>query len=905
MKGIGKKARILAMALAAVCFLEFCTADLTWAQKNVLNGSNSILTNGILNGYITNGYITKEGTAIQKGEPASQPNTGNSTQDRSFASQPNSGSTIQEEGSAPQQGSGNGIPEGEADPEGESALQKNTGNIPQEEETSSQPNTGNPAKEEAFIQGAGTVPPLNTGNPAKEEEPVPQQDSGDAAQPAGQSGTAESETLTYGNYEYKITDSGTAAITGYSGKEKALSIPSKIGQAAVSSIAPYAIASLDAERVTIPSSVRTVEANAFSRSYYIKQVTVEGKDTLFADSAFYFVQGITFVCASNSKAYIYARENKAKASLTDGIDLAKAKISLGKKTIVQNESDDMRVSVTVTVDGKKLQEGRDYTCTWPSYFEKNSVGEKKVTVTAVPYNDGYYTGSKTAAYQVIPMASKALYATKKITASSIQLTWSKVEGVSGYYLYRCGISSAKYKLVADISKQSKSSYTDKGLKKNTGYKYRLVPYQKANGKIYKAKATDLTAYTASGKAAVNSKKKVKMKTRKISLKAAVNTDTYKQNWAQVSPVSDFFDAKGRYTIAYSDAKYVYIQILDNSTLKVTKTIKAKKRYSLVGAVAGGPDGNYYIVWGQRNWKSGGVVLDVSKYNAKGKFIKSCKLYNTGDNMDTADPFEAGNCAVAFQGNVLVCSYARQMNNVHQSNDVFCVNIKNMKEDSSYNSYVSHSFDQRVLPLANGDVMFADLGDAFPRGFSLSESGTAHSWEAVPFHFYGESGDNYTNARLGGIGEVPTGIALVGSSAPSMAKKYEKENQQLFLQVISPVTGEPVFSGSKRKGTSCGNSCTDTGIKWLTKYKNASVRSSGMAVMENGQILAVWDKITGRKLESYYMVLSPTGATLRKATKIGDCKLNDCEEIKYQKGYIYWTTANGQKSATVHKLYVGK
>ncbi len=884
MKCSERKKRGLAVVFAAICILEFFTVDSIYAQNNemgVFEKQRDVLD---INGFQS--FVQREVYGADSG---------------------------QEEGiSIREDGLNEDILRGE-----DSAVEEDiagAGKVPNKVESAEQEGIGDTDdvyQEGESAQEEGGEP---AGGPAWGGENTPEEkfvqegefaEQEDVAQTAIQADSSSEETLTYGDYNYKISSSQTVVITRYTGRDENLFIPSEIGKKAVSSIAPYAVAGSYVKKVTIPSSVRTIEANAFSQNYSLLYVTVKGKDTLIADSAFPYRQDITFICASNSKAYIYARENKTKILLTDGINLSKAKIVLKRNTIVQNESHDMQIPVTVTINGRKLREGKDYICIWPPYSERNSIGAKKVTVTAADYNNGNYIGSKTAAYQVLPMSSKGLYATKKVTASSIQLTWTKVADVSGYYLYRRNLPSAKYKLISNVSKQSRNTYTDKGLKKNTGYQYRLIPYRKANGKIYRARSTNLTTYTASGKSVVNGKKKAKIKTKDIGLEAAVDTENYQHNWAQTSPISDFFDTKGRYTIAYGDAKYVYIQILNNSSLHVTKTIKIKKKYSLIGSVTGGPDGNYYIVWGAENWKSGNVVLEVSKYNSKGKFIKGCKRYNTGDHMDTAKPFEAGNCAVAFQGNTLVCSYAKQMNNVHQSNDVFCINIKNMKENTKYDNSASHSFDQRVLALTNGDVLFANLGDGHPRGFYLSESGAVHSWGTVPFHFYGGIGYNYTNARLGGIGETPAGIALVGSSAVSMTKKFEREKQQLFIQIVSPVTEASIFSGSRREGTSCGSACTDTGVKWLTKYKNASVGASSMTVMEKGRILALWEKDTGYSTESYYMILSPYGTVLQKATKIGNYNLNDCEEIKYKKGCIYWTTANGKKHATVHKLYIGK
>lgn len=711
---------------------------------------------------------------------------------------------------------------------------------------------------------------------------------------------------TSGDYQYRLSSGGAAVITGYTGSGTSIAIPSELDGHTVGSVAERAFQYLDASEIIIPETVQTLEGNSFYCMYSIARVYIRGRQTLVADNAFSSPQSITFVCSSDSKAYAYAKERRAKISLTDGIDLAAAQVTLERPAVVQDDSF-QRMAVRVALNGRVLQEETDYTCKWPSLWDLRSVGTKTLVISAVDYNANRYTGNISVRFDVIPRAPGHLCAGREITASSVLLRWEAVDGASGYRLYRRKGASGQYSLVRTLQGAGTLSYTDRGLKKDTGYQYRIVAFQEADGKTYSSNLTDLTVYTDSGKKAARVKK-AKMKTKKIKLKAKVLTANYEGNWAQPSAISDFFDAQGRYTIAYGNKNYVYIHILDNKKLTTKKIIKIKKKYELLGAVAGGPDGNYYIVWGQVGHRSGSIVLSAAKYDRNGKFLGSCDKRNTGNIMDTATPFRGGNCAVAFQDGILVCYYARQMNNVHQSSDVFGVNIKDMMPNTDYTSYVSHSFDQRVSAIPNGNVLFTDLGDGGPRGFGLRESGSAHTWTAEPFHFYGGDGDNWINARLGGTGIVSTGVVLVGTSAPSMAKKFKNEDERLFMQVISPVSGDSILKGAKRRGTSCGDPYTDVGIKWLTGKKDGEVIASSVAVMEKDRILVLWE--TGSDgyrsgIESWYMVLSASGKVLQKKTRIGRVRLNECEEIKYKDGCAYWTTADGGKGAVVHKLYVGK
>ena len=61
------------------------------------------------------------------------------------------------------------------------------------------------------------------------------------------------------------------------------------------------------------------------------------------------------------------------------------------------------------------------------------------------------------------------------------LSWEKVKGVSGYYLYRSEGGKSK-KRIASLS-ASQNAYTDSKLKTGTKYTYTLVPYVTLLGKV--------------------------------------------------------------------------------------------------------------------------------------------------------------------------------------------------------------------------------------------------------------------------------------------------------------------------------------------------------------------------------------------------------------------------------------
>ena len=406
------------------------------------------------------------------------------------------------------------------------------------------------------------------------------------------------------------------------------------------------------------------------------------------------------------------------------------------------------------------------------------------------------------------------------------------------------------------------------------------------------------------------------------LKTELDTKSYQYstrgnfNWNEVSPVSDFFDQNGTYTIAYADEETVYISHIGKN-LAISDTIEIAKPMPLIGGVCCDQDGNFYIACGQNDEKRNHsiVTFAIYQYDSAGRFLNKCEdtdSLNPEESWATIHPFSSGNCAMTFRKDILICSYGRGMYNGHQSNKVFCVDTRTMERNRDYGSYTGHSFNQAVLvtkTLADGAVVFADHGDAYPRGFHININREPIRYEystgQVPFHFYGDLGDNRTNARLTGIGELNTGIVLVGSSAKSMTSAEKNEKQQMFLQILDFKTVEPVLSASSRTGTSGTSETsetseakeevyTDTGILWLTNYKSAEVRASAMVPIAEDKVLVMWEKWdkNGKFVNSYYSIISSNGKILKKAVSMQHARLNGAEELKYQDGFVYWVYSDG-------------
>ena len=86
---------------------------------------------------------------------------------------------------------------------------------------------------------------------------------------------------------------------------------------------------------------------------------------------------------------------------------------------------------------------------------------------------------KEAAFK--PTAPKSLKA-KNVNKKSVQLSWKKVSGASGYEVYRSLKKKSGFKKVTTIKKGTTVKYKNKKLKKKKTYYYKVRAYRTVNGK---------------------------------------------------------------------------------------------------------------------------------------------------------------------------------------------------------------------------------------------------------------------------------------------------------------------------------------------------------------------------------------------------------------------------------------
>lgn len=168
-------------------------------------------------------------------------------------------------------------------------------------------------------------------------------------------------------------------------------------------------------------------------------------------------------------------------------------------------------SVSASTTGIKLKWKKSDNATGYQIYRSSSYGGKYTSVkkvtknSVVTFTDKNVTFGKTYYYKV--RAYKSIGKSTKysswsaivcsrpelketrftgisgISSSKATLKWSKVSDVQGYKLYRKTGKSGKYSEVKNISSAATTKYTDKSLKKNTTYYYKIRTWKKVDGKV--------------------------------------------------------------------------------------------------------------------------------------------------------------------------------------------------------------------------------------------------------------------------------------------------------------------------------------------------------------------------------------------------------------------------------------
>ncbi len=484
---------------------------------------------------------------------------------------------------------------------------------------------------------------------------------------------------------------------------------------------------------------------------------------------------------------------------------------------------------------------------------------------------------------------------KKSGSRSLLIRWKPMKGAVGYKLYRCAYENGAYKCVSKISGGSKSSYKQK-VNKGVTYFYKLVTVYPEGESEFSRSVSQFIPKSGKAKA---------VEQNNVSGNAGFGGQ-YGGNWAH-SDDTYYYQANGKlHVVCVQRDASLKIYTLD-SALKVKSTKTVNIGYDRWGGFYHGPDGNFYVAVGYANHQESKTktVIKVIKYNSRWKKGKTASIKGGASNsfVGIYEPFDAGNCRMEMQGSMLYLVTSRTMFQGsdglrHQSNISFKIDTKKMKVKQANDSYVSHSFNQFVK-FKDGSLYVLDHGDAYPRSLVLTmvdRYGTEDSDRSRKgvFSFQGETGNNYTGCKLGGMEIGEKNVLACGISVPHKYKvkgvsgSDSSLKKNVYLTVTNRKTGK-------------------TKVKWLTQYNpktsSVTVGEARMVKLSDTRFAVMYSVTQGNAKKLQYVVVSDTGKKICAKTYT-DLSFSASSQPILNKGKIVWmeTSYNADFSGTRTRLF---
>ncbi|GBU29367.1 hypothetical protein R84B8_02931 [Treponema sp. R8-4-B8] len=400
---------------------------------------------------------------------------------------------------------------------------------------------------------------------------------------------------------------------------------------------------------------------------------------------------------------------------------------------------------------------------------------------------------------------------------------------------------------------------------------------------------------------------------------------YISYWGQHPHVLTFVNGDGSVTVCASDMSTINsdldgMSIISNepttyiyeydSNLKEQKILTVKNEFNNLGAFTKDNDGNYYFFFADSSTDRNKENMAMVKYNRDGEKINTYKLKAFAPNSfdGIKKPFDSGTCRLELSGTMLAVYFARLMYSGHQASYGFILDkntferidkgaATNADKDGGYLQmpYVSHSFNQFILPIDNGFV-FADHGDAYTRSFTfakfLNESRTKR---VHAFGFPGKIGANQTYAEMGGLAKTSDGYIFAGTYGK------ERENpRDIFVLTFDE------------------NMSSCSAPIYLTKYTKNDGHAGHPKIVkiDSNRYLLLWEFfkfstqaaniIASGKTEyltTYMLLIDEKGKAISEPQELNGIRLSMNDTLRYNphNGKVYWAINEGEKLIVVYAL----
>ena len=369
----------------------------------------------------------------------------------------------------------------------------------------------------------------------------------------------------------------------------------------------------------------------------------------------------------------------------------------------------------------------------------------------------------------------------------------------------------------------------------------------------------------------------------------------------------YHNADGTYNRVECGEKYIYSEVYtENFKYKSGKKIKLE--LPLWGGVYITSDA-YYVMLGKYNEKHKKNVTEfrIIKYDKNWKKLASKDIKNA----NTAIPFDAGSCRFVELDGDLYVRTCHEMYNGHQASVMMRIRMSDLQILASQTDvantgygYVSHSFNQ-FLDKKNGKIYACDHGDAFDRGITMMRfeekiAGNEYFDNLVTrgnaFPFYGQTGDNYTGATLGGFAVSDTHCISVGNSVKQTKAGVKKDVRNIYVATMQDTGGitddmtEDEKDDAKYEDLELANGKAN--LTWITNYSAKGKRTAGtpkLVRIADSRYLLIWEEEYKDKYDrTRYCFLDGTGKKVSEIKTVY-AKLSDCQPIVAGDRVVWYAT----------------
>jgi hypothetical protein len=335
-----------------------------------------------------------------------------------------------------------------------------------------------------------------------------------------------------------------------------------------------------------------------------------------------------------------------------------------------------------------------------------------------------------------------------------------------------------------------------------------------------------------------------------------------------------------------------------------------------------------------DYRSG--IVQVYKVGADGHTIYSVDLDPARHAFDSKaeqiiNPMVASSGRLAVAGGTVAVVHGintEYMSGVrHQKALTTRLNAATGAITSTASIWVSHSFDQRLVPDGDG-ILEMHLGDAYPRTVVLNRLPAVGEWSL--FSIKGDEGDNNTRTRLGDVvsaasapgnvgylalfaSERTTGITPLDASLGQISGSRELGLVRILSNFSSlPENGQFLDSmlPDTQSITSSGVAATNH-LQWLTNYTAegniAHAERPKLVSVGNHHYVVLWERWEKDTISSsgityqgtWAMVIDDSGNVIVSAKKVTDHHLHRGDDAFALGTDAAWVSGDNQ----THVLYV--